>query len=337
VSFHKGSREELKGSLGRVIEGEKVKIEAGAVDLVVARSDGSFRNLQKTFNELVLEAGRKVTKGDAEKFFEGRIGEYTAAEMETDLAEGEVKKILARLEKMAESGADFKDFRENLLVYFQDRLLGAFGVENKEKSKLGIADLERWLALLIAAGKQEKEVAVDQLPLELAVVELLKNKISDNNPKKVVEKNEEKDSGTPVENKKSEKPVQIKDVNLAMEVVEREWGKVLTAVKPFNHSVEAFLRAARPKAVKGDKLVVEVFYPFHKDKLEEQKNREIVEKGLSIVFGAEIGFECILSKGKGETLVIKNDTPVEKISGDLAAEKPAESGDIYEVAKQIFG
>jgi DNA polymerase-3 subunit gamma/tau len=327
VSFRKGNREELKSSLKRVIEGEKVTVEEEALEMIVGKSDGSFRNLQKTFNEIFLEVGKKITKNEVENFFEGKTGEYTAEEMEIDLVEGEVKTILSRLEKMAEIGVDFKAFREELLVYFQDKLLGVYGVNDKGISKLETADLEKWLGLLIAAGKQEKEVAVDQLPLELAVVELLKNK----------KKSEEKKTEEPVKDKKADNVVKIKDINLALEVVEQEWGKVLGAVKPFNHSVEAFLRAARPTMIKGDRVVLEVFYPFHKDKLEEQKNREIVEDGLRAVFGMEVGFECVLCKGKAKPLVIKNDTPVAEISEKLSVEKPVESGDIYEVAKQIFG
>lgn len=329
VSFYKGNREELKSSLKRVIEGEKVVVEEEALELIISKSDGSFRNLQKMFNEIFLDIGGKISQKEVIKFFEGRTGEYTAEELEEDLTEGETKIILSRIEKMAEKGVDFKTFREELIGYFQEKLLAVYGVGDKERSKMETADLEKWLGLLIVAGKQEKDVSIDQLPLELAVVELLKNK----SPKIVSKKNETE----PEKDKKADKVVKIKDINLAIEAVERDWGKVLTTVKPFNHSVEAFLRAARPKVIKGDRLVLEVFYPFHKDKLEEQKNREIVEKGLGMVFGVEMAFECILSKSKEKPLVIKNDTPVEEISANLTTEKTAESGDIYDVAKQIFG
>ena len=328
VSFYKGNREELKSSLKRVIEGEKVVVEEEALELIINKSDGSFRNLQKMFNEIFLDIGEKISQKEVIKFFEGRTGEYTAEELEEDLTEGETKIILSRIEKMAEKGVDFKTFREELIGYFQEKLLTAYGVGDKERSKMETADLEKWLGLLIVAGKQEKDVSIDQLPLELAVVELLKGK----NPS--VFQTSPLDKG---DLKKTEKVVKIKDIDLAIEAVERDWGKVLTTVKPFNHSVEAFLRAARPKVIKGDRLVLEVFYPFHKDKLEEQKNREIVEKGLGMVFGVEMAFECILSKSKEKPLVIKNDTPVEEISANLTTEKTAESGDIYDVAKQIFG
>jgi DNA polymerase-3 subunit gamma/tau len=329
VSFHKGNKEELRSSLERVIEGERAEVEEGAVEMIIGKSDGSFRNLQKTFNEIFLEFGKKISKKDTVKFFEGKTGEYTSEEMEEDLVVGEVKTILIKLEKMAEVGVDFKAFRENLIDYFQGKLLGIYGVEGKGVSKMEAGDLEKWLGLLIAAGKQEKDIAIDQLPLELAVVELLKNKKPETRSQKSETREEKPET-------RSEKP-EVKDINLAIEAVKQDWGKVLMAVKPFNHSVEAFLRAARPKTIKGDKVVLEVFYPFHKDKLEEQKNREIVEKGLNLVFGMEVSFECVLSEGKGKPLVISNDTPVEKVSEKLRETTSIESNDIYDVAKQIFG
>jgi hypothetical protein len=99
--------------------------------------------------------------------------------------------------------------------------------------------------------------------------------------------------------------------------------------------VEAFLRATRPKIFDGRRLVVEVFYPFHKDKLEELKNKQIVEKGLKDVFGINAVFECVLSKNKKKPLIVNNETPVVEVSPKLGEEKKSE-GDLYSVVKDIF-
>ena len=127
---------------------------------------------------------------------------------------------------------------------------------------------------------------------------------------------------------------------LGLDEIESKWGNLLITVKPFNHAVEAFLRATRPKSVQGNILVLEVFYPFHKDRLEESKNRKIVEEGISKVFGVNLSFECVLAKNKKQPLVIKNDTPMEHVSDQLMENKTSDkagSGDIYDVAKEIFG
>jgi len=333
VSFYKGDKDELKKSLRRVVDGEKVIIDEEALDMIVEKSDGSFRNLQKTFNEICLDFGETLTKKEIELYFIKRTGEYAGAELEEDLIVGEKSIILAKIEKMAGKGINFKEYREELLKYFQDKMLGNCGVEGKETSTMSVVQLEKWLQLLIVAGKQEKDVSIDQLPLELAVVEFLNS----NNQITSIPNNIQlpnKNDKNEVEEKTS--MASSVDLGIGVEEVEQNWAKVLVAVKPFNHSVEAFLRAARPKSLEGNKLTLEVFYPFHKDKLDEQKNRKIVEEGLQIVLGKQMVLECILSTNKRESLVIKNDTPDALVNEKLSEDKPA-NGDIYDVAKEIFG
>ena len=107
-------------------------------------------------------------------------------------------------------------------------------------------------------------------------------------------------------------------------------GEILGAVKPYNHSVEAFLRAARPKKIKDGKLLIEVFYKFHKEKLEEEKNRKIVEIGLEKVFGGVIRFDCILAQADS-----KKTMPMAIVN--KRDEKVVSESEIYDVAKNIFG
>jgi hypothetical protein len=251
---------------------------------------------------------------------------------------------------MAADGVDFQLFRQNLLSYFQKRILSSFGVGEVGVSKLSVEDLEYFIGLLIKAAKQEKEVEIDQLPMELAVIDFLAGKkgvVSKKNEEPEVKKNEIKEIEEKIEESKKkliepevveeiieEKMTVVLDSKISLQEVEKEWGNVLLAVKPFNHSVEAFLRAARPKLVSGNSLVLEVFYPFHKDRLEEAKNRKIVENGLSKVFSVDLCFECTLAKVKKEPLVINNDTPEEKINEILVDDKKK---DLYDVAKEIFG
>jgi len=330
VDFRRGGKEELKKSLKKIIEGEKMEIDEEAVDFILGRSDGSFRNLQKHFNEMFLALGKKITLEMAQNFYLAKSGGYNEVDFEQDLNEKDVKKILEKFEKMAEEGADFSNFREKLLEYFSNKILLNFGVGEGEKSVFSLAELEKIIDLLIRAAKQEKEVEIDQLPLELVVVDF----IGDEGKKKVLRQAQEiKEIKEEV---KCEEPVTVDVTGVNLEKIEQSWGNILLAIKPFNHSVEAFLRAARPVGFKGRSLTLEVFYPFHKDRLEEPKNRKLVENGLLKVLGVELVFDCVLGKSKKEPLVIKNDTPVENISEQLMENKK-ESQDLYDVAKDIFG
>jgi DNA polymerase-3 subunit gamma/tau len=354
IDFRRGGREELRQSLDKVIKGEKIILEKAGIDFILDRSDGSFRNLQRSLNEIVLNFGTELTLTQIEKYFLEKSGGYTEVDFETELAAGEIKVILERLEKMADEGRDLVDFRQRLMKYFQTKILAEFGVGEEIKSKLSMADLQRLTELLMRCARQEKETEIDQLPLELVVIDFFEYKGGNGNRKdksekkeitveskeNVITKSESKSvkvSKSTVEKKSDEgKVVNIDVLGISLDKISQEWGNVLMAIKPFNHSVEAFLRASRPVKLEGRNLVVEVFYPFHKDRLEEPKNRQIVEMGLQKALGLELVFNCILSKSKKKPLVIKNDTPIASVSEKLA-EGEVDKTDLYDVAKDIFG
>ncbi|MFA6369104.1 MAG: hypothetical protein WCX20_01870, partial [Candidatus Shapirobacteria bacterium] len=308
--------------------------------------DGSFRNLQRNFNELYLQLGKKLKTDEVFKFYLDKSGSYSEVDFDEDLNKGEIKLILEKLEKMANDGIDFSSFRCKLMNYFQKKILAFYGVGEKNNNGIDLEDSEFLINLLVKASKQEKEMEIDQLPMELVVVEFISQKRSDISQKNKEETEVVKTSVTKVEEVKEEikaeetleEAIMLKeDCSLRMETVEKKWSSLLMTIKPFNHSVEAFLRATRPISIKNKKVILEVFYPFHKDRLEEEKNRKIVEDCMNKTYGINLCFECVLGKSKKGPLVIKNDTPMENVSDQLVEKKNNSSSDIYDVAKEIFG
>jgi len=351
VDFRKGGKDALVNSLKKIIDGEGIEIAKEAIDFIVEKSDGSFRNLQRNFNELYLQLGKKLKIDEVLKFYSDKNGSYREKDFDKDLSGGDLKIILEKLEKMANDGVDFSNFRLNLMNYFQKKILAFCGVGEEIKGGINLEESEFLMSLLIKASKQEKEVEIDQLPMELVVVEFWDGKRKNFEVVKKNEKNEVKIEDVKVEEIKTEE-VKVEEVieeivveqqcsgPLSIEEIVEKWGNLLSAIKCCNYSVEAFLRASRPKLIKGNILVLEVFYPFHKDRLEESRNRKIVEDGVTKVFGINLSFECVLAKNKKEPLVIGNDTPIESVSDKLLENKnenKAGNGDIYDVAKEIFG
>jgi len=351
VDFRKGGKDELRSSLKKIIDGEGVEIAKEAIDFIVEKSDGSFRNLQRNFNELYLQLGKNLKTEDVFKFYLDKSGSYSEEDFDNDLNNGEIKLILEKLEKMAIDGVDFSSFRLKLMIFFQKKILAFYGISANSVNQdgLNLEESEFFINLLVKASKIEKDVEIDQLPMELAVVEFGKKKDGQESAKQIVnekknENNVEMLHTTSLQNKENiEEEIlvieEVGDCKIEIAKVEEKWGNLLTAVKPFNYAVEAFLRATKPKSIRGNILLLEVFYPFHKDRLEESKNRKIVEEGISKVFGVNLGFECILAKNKKKPLVIKNDTPMEHVSNQLMENKNDKTGggDIYDVAKEIFG
>jgi DNA polymerase-3 subunit gamma/tau len=306
INFRKGGVEDLERSLDKVIKGEKIEMEAGAKKIIIDNSDGSFRNLQKSFNEIVLEYGKKIKKSQVEEYFAKNKGEYEAEELEKDINKGEIKKIINRLEEMATKGVDFGELRLKWLNFFHQKML----------TNLEDLRLREIVEKLVMAGGWEKISPIEQLPLEMVMIEITNNQIP------ISKQITKKEKPAFVQKNKDYGVVQIEEI-------ENKWGEILAAVKPFNHSVEAFLRAARPQKIDKGELIIEVFYKFHKDKLEEAKHRQIVEKGLDKVFGEGMSFRCVLAEKTPVSVPPLRDSDVAKPNSTEKA--------IEDVAKEIFG
>jgi len=356
VDFRKGDKKALRKSLEKILDGEKIDLDEKTIEYILDKSDGSFRNLQKNFNELILSLGKKISFEQVDNFYLNKSGNYNEVEFEKDLFSKDTKKILEKLEKMAVDGVDFVVFRQRLLEYFLDKVLLNFGVGVGEKSEFDLNNLELWVNFLLRASKQEKETEIDQLPLELAVIDFVNgfkepvlkqkkeeedsNLVNSEEVKKVLKPKKNKVEETKdtdlVEISNESNSLVLEVTGIDLDKIVQSWGNVLLAIKPVNRSVEAFLRASRPIKFLGRKLVLEVFYPFHKDRLEEPKNKKIVEEGLFRVLGVELIFDCVLGKSRKAPLIIQNDTPVENVSEQLV-EKNENKEDLYDVAKDIFG
>jgi hypothetical protein len=114
---------------------------------------------------------------------------------------------------------------------------------------------------------------------------------------------------------------------VSLKEIEEHWEELLSGVKPLNHSVGALLRACRPKEVRGESLVLEVFYPFHKERLETEKCRAIVEEVAAEILSSPVKIKCILGE-KEKRAPQANSSP-----GSVITE---EAGDVLKTAEGIF-
>ena len=87
-----------------------------------------------------------------------------------------------------------------------------------------------------------------------------------------------------------------------IEEILKLWPQILSTVRGENFSVEALLRGCRPADFDGKVLTLEVFYNFHKERLEDPKIEKMVSSALAKMLGHEVMLRCIL----GEKRVSEN-------------------------------
>ena len=92
--------------------------------------------------------------------------------------------------------------------------------------------------------------------------------------------------------------------------IEKNWQEFLNKVRPQNAHVVALLRSTKPLDYDGESLMLEVFYRFHKDKLEEPKIVRMLDAVLEEVMGKSIKLKFSLAKRESKPTITVNKSDV---------------------------
>jgi len=340
--LRKAKPSEVETALKRVAKGEKLTIEEGVLELIAKNVDGSFRDGEKILDQLAA-GNEKITLVEARQLL-GQVEALSPERLIEALAGSDAKEGLLEISRLVEVGADLKIYLQNLLEALRLILMSRIGVEEYEETettkKLSFTDLKKLIENFSQRAAELKNAVIPQLPLELAVIEWTQEAGRDRplppvqtQPKGKGEKavrNEVK-TALPVANKPGSSDLENQgNGQLLLEKIRSGWNEILSRVRPMNHSVEALLRACRPLKVDRDILTLEVFYVFHKERLETEKCRLIVEEAATEVVGSPVKVKCLLGKRQTKSSTAVKEEIIEKVIPDDLAQ------DSLAAAEQIF-
>jgi DNA polymerase-3 subunit gamma/tau len=327
VTFRKPSLEEGVASLQRVAKGEGMKVEKTALEDLVRAAKGSFRDGTKLLEQVWLSAG-EVTEDSVLSVLRMTSGGDATA-FSNLISSGKTDEALTMIDKLDKEGINWRRFVESLVEEWREMLLRSLNDKPDEVNKLLL-----WLSEMDMVHEHMKTSSLPQLPLEMFVISKRVSKVS-TPPAKVKQKEE----SPPAEEEPQAETARVKTDSVleeemtvkssgagkyGLEDLESKWNDVMKIVRPKNHSVEALLRSTKPLAFDGERIELEVFYKFHKDKLESDRCRTIVESAIGEVFEVS-GIKLYLKLGQGQR----------KKSEEVSAEGVGQ--DIVQAAEQIFG
>lgn len=287
IKFSKPSVEELVEKLKSVARSEKMEVEVKDLELVAKESRGSFRDAIKILEQV------KMSGGEVKQVL-GMLETANPEEFLDMIIEGNNKEALKYITGVVNQGMSIRVFIERCVGWSRERLVEEYMAKRSESERL-------WLKIikgLDVAYEQTKTSAVAQLPLELFVMEMGGGSVA-GGKKEAIEKPEVKIPQKEAKPMPEVNKMKISDglvienteVVMSPEMVgsvddlRNRWAEIMKVVKPKNHSVEALLRSTQPVGFDGKRLELEVFYSFHKDKLESEKCRQIVEMAVGEVMG----------------------------------------------------
>ena len=289
IDFKKAGISDLLQSLKRAKRGEEREIDEKALEQIAQLADGSYRDAHKLLEEVLTVYPRaKITDEMVQKVLgEKKIGGNLFGWMPTH----DAKQGLEMINLMTKKGVDFKFLNQTILETLHAHLLKKYGLTQENfpyqepLENLEISDLKILINLFSKAGQELKNTSIPELPLEMAVVEWCGGQEKAGPA--------EAEFSQPVREMSSPEPkpsprINVSGDNQQISKIETRWEEILTAVKPYNHSVAGLLRSCQPGAYDGETLVLDVFYKFHYERLSETKIRELLEKVIEELFGKKI-------------------------------------------------
>ena len=357
ISFTKAKFEEIIRSLRRVAEGEKLKAGEEVFRIIAQASDGSFRDAVKLLEELVV-GNIKLERETVDDYLSNKKT-FDAEKFVKILKDNSEKEAYREIEKAVGKGASMKQITALILERLRIFLLAKVGISGDDEGSFTKTELLDLIGLISRSYSEVGYAVLEQIPLELAVSEWFsKRSVGDNSKPDPEEKREaikdkKKVSGKDLsesevsldENKSNGKTEDSSQAGMTQlnGFGNEEWSKILSEIRPKNASTEALLRAAKPIEYDGKTLTLGVYYKFHKERLETNSHRSLLESVIQNITGDNIRVICTLTdpplkpvnRNVSETQSSSGETVVLVESETVLAEGQDE--EIINAAKEIFG
>jgi DNA polymerase III subunit gamma/tau len=322
---------------------EKIKINKASLEMIAIAAEGGMRDAESLFSQIIALEDKDITESEVEEILgttDSKCIEDTAEMIIEKNANGAIRQINSLLM----DGFDLSVFNKSLITYFRQLMLikvndklaefftyemTAEKIEKVEKlaKKAELIDILSAINFLLEAQSKINSFILPQLPLEIAVIKATHDLSGAKEkhdillragkekmvlqPEIKIEKREILDE----DSTSSKNGNNISDVAIDIEIVKNNWNKLLTEIKPYNHSLNALLSNCQVIGVEKNTVTVATPYDFYREKLNDPTNRLTIEKVFSNILGSKI----IISVVTDKTIVIRSN-PIASI------EEPEKAG-----------
>lgn len=271
--FGLAAPEEIKTKLAKIARLEKLDITEEVLVTITGKAAGSHRDAQKILEQLAASGAKaNLERLDSLNAPSGQISSQTLLDL---LAKHKKAEALREIGRYNKANGKIRDLISALISDLRNIILSGTGDLNENDAKILISKL-------IEANSMLRDSPIASLPLELVIIEWCS----------APEDGKQKTEGRNTD-------VAVGPADYGLEEIKEKWSEIVAATKSHNHSLHAFLRAAKPKNLEGGGfLIVEVLYKFHKEKLEDARNRDILEGVISDIIGRKVKVKFSLIEKK---------------------------------------
>lgn len=324
VKFRQATADELSEVLEKILTKEAIEFDKDALDKVVARADGSFRDAVKLL-EMVCRGEKRLTSASLEVLGSLTLQDDIRLLLGAVVAKEELK-VIEVIQGFRKQGEDEKYVTKSLLEFLHQDLLCGLGVNSGTAVFAPKVDLFL-LDNLVALPPTPSPISFLNLEVKLLDI-IFKAKdraggASSGSPVKTVSKPEliKKNPITPkIEAKSAVEELIVEEVAdivrantlvpsplkdfVSDNLVEPEaeeyvnlqavWGEFLKAIENQNLTLAAIMKSGKLLPDANGRSRIGVYYKFHKLQLEQQRQLSVLQNCAREVAGAIPKFEFVL-------------------------------------------
>ncbi len=308
---------DIEEHLSKIAGAEGFEIDAKALNLIGRVAEGSMRDAVSLLDQLVSFSGHKISYDDVVMML-GTADEEFLFAFGDALNAGDAASVLTLVKKGLEEGRATPQVTRDLVSHFRNLLhlkVGSGEVLEltsdyldrlrKQADNISLSRIKDIISALSRSELDMKWHPHARLVLEVALLELLEDRSPVTVAKPVLEigarsVDEQRTSGIDL-------PAGRQGTGIATEnqitKIKSHWKDILESVKKKSIFGYVSLHEGEPIEIndKG-KLVIgsRRGYAFHKERLEEAKNKAAVEEAVRELVGEKVPVECVVSDGKKE-------------------------------------
>lgn len=327
--FRLGSDEEIRKTLKEIVKKEKLKVEEGAMDILVRNSKGSYRDalslLDVVVNGQPKEGSSKEITEEETRQVLGLPELNIVNNLLGALIDQDAKLALESIKELEIKGTNLSQFVSYTLEILREILvakLSGFSTPQYPFSKdINQKTLVSLINAFINAERDLKSTSSPILVVQMLIPTFCSEEktVEEKKRAKKVQKKVSIRKGTILEKKSEKVEVINSDANiLNVEDVQKKWKDIVERVKPQNNTLSAFLSVSKAVEVNGDVLNIEVPFKFYKDQIEDYASKQIICTSINEVLGVSCRVSCTVNdtvKPKLQSsadVVLKNIPVIEK-------------------------
>jgi DNA polymerase-3 subunit gamma/tau len=312
--------------LQALLEHEGVNVEPGVLNLVARQATGALRDAESLLDQLLSSQSEGITLEYAQAVL-GTANSEEVEEMVAAWIAGDSAAGLGAIERALDSGTDPQQFLRQAVDYLRGLLFfksgGAVPVDipetmhrslQRQAEALEVGELLRGVRRFSAAVSEAKGGWQPQLPLELAFVESVSERLAEpaeveeiqSVPTTVVrevsttastdssgdELVEPVPSSTPGASASADVPPAVG--SLSEDRIKSRWGELKNRLRQNKqYAVGALLNSGQFLGVEDQTVVLGYPEGFIRDKMQADNNRKVLEKTLTEMLGTMVRVRCV--------------------------------------------